>query len=77
MEGDKKLKMSKMGGVLALLGIGSIILKFVGYNFFILSFIDYFGDTLGWVLRALLVLIGTLLYFKYRVDDEELNFDED
>ena len=77
MEVDIKLKMSKMGVVLALLCIGSIILKFVGYNFFILSFIDYFGDTLGWVLRALLVLIGTLLYFKYRVDDEELNFDED
>ena len=77
MEARQKLKRSNLGGVLALLGIGSILLKFMGYNFLVLSFIDYFGDTLGWFLRVALVMVGALLYFKYQVDDDELNFDED
>ncbi|WP_298474920.1 hypothetical protein [uncultured Maribacter sp.] len=76
MEVQQKLKLQRLGGVLALFGLGSIILSFFDYNFILLVWMDFFGPTLAWILRISLVIIGAVLYFKYDLDDAEV-FPED
>lgn len=48
---------------MAIFGALSIVLYFINYNLRILLWIDNWGDTIGWVIRIGLVVVGALLYF--------------
>ena len=54
--------MRSIGGWLFFFGIGTIILNLVGYEFVVVSWIDRWGETGGWVLRGSLIGVGVLLY---------------
>ena len=69
---DLKTKIGKAGLLLAALGIISSALYLFNYNVRILSWIDMWGTTTGWVLRGLFIFGGgALFYFFGREEDEE------
>ncbi|MFD2914175.1 hypothetical protein [Psychroserpens luteus] len=45
-----KSKLGKGGLLLAALGIMSIVLSFFNYNIRLLSWIDIWGNTMGWII---------------------------
>ncbi len=53
--------MKNAGSLLLFLGIGTIVLNFIGYEFAILSWIDNWGETVGWVIRGAMIAVGTVL----------------
>ncbi len=55
--------MKGIGGFLALAGILSIVLHFIGYNLRILMWIDRWGMGVGWGIRGGLVVVGGVLFF--------------
>ncbi|MBN1531596.1 MAG: hypothetical protein JXA20_02940 [Spirochaetes bacterium] len=61
MEKIKSYMMS-IGGFIAVAGILSIILSFIGYNLRILMWIDMWGPTMGWIIRIGLVVLGGILF---------------
>ncbi len=67
-----KSKLGKGGLLLAAMGIMSIVLSIFNYNIRLLAWIDVWGNTMGWVIRFLLILAGGALFFLYgNYDDEE------
>lgn len=56
-------KLSAIGGFLALAGVASIILNFIGYNLRILVWIERWGTGAGWAIRIGLIVVGLLLLF--------------
>ena len=71
---DIKAKIGKGGLALVLLGLASSILSFFNYNIKLLAWIDIWGDTMGWVIRILLIAVGGLLFFFLgRTEEEEIN----
>lgn len=59
-------RLTQIGGTLALFGVLSIVMYFLGYNLRILLWIDLWGDTIGWIIRIGLVLVGGgLAFFGY------------
>ena len=62
--------MRSLGTYMALFGAGSIILHFLDMNFTILSWIDNWGNTIGWGIRIALVVIGVILFIIGGTDDE-------
>lgn len=50
--------MKSAGGLLLLLGVGSIVLYFFGMEFRFLAWIDMWGTEMGWVIRVVLILAG-------------------
>lgn len=64
--------MGQVGSFLLLFGIGSIILNFFNYEFIILSWIDNWGSTVGWVIRIAMIVVGAgLLLMSYRDKEQE------
>lgn len=57
-----KSKLSSIGAFLAIAGVASIVLYFIGYNLKILMWIDMWGITMGWVIRVGLIIAGGVLY---------------
>jgi len=57
-----KSKLSGLGGLIALFGIISIVLHFLGYNLKILFWIDMWGSGTGWAIRIGLVVVGAALF---------------
>jgi hypothetical protein len=53
--------LSSVGGFLALAGVLSIVLYFIGWNLRILLWIDTWGSTMGWVIRIGITLVGVVL----------------
>jgi hypothetical protein len=45
------------------LGPGSILLSFFGYEFKLLIWIDHWGQTIGWLIKRALVVIGAAMWF--------------
>ena len=69
---DIKSKLGKGGLLLAAMGIMSIVLSIFNYNIRLLAWVDLWGNTMGWIIRILLILGGGALYFFYgSYDDEE------
>ena len=67
-----KSKLGKGGILLAAMGIMSIVLSIFNYNIRLLAWVDAWGNTMGWIIRILLILGGGALYFFYgNYDDEE------
>ncbi len=63
--------MRTIGMYMAIAGIASIALLFANMNLIILSWIDMWGDTIGWVIRIGLVVVGGILFFMGNAPEEE------
>ncbi len=71
MDNALKSKISGFGGAAALFGLVSIVLSFFNYNLRILMWIDLWGETMGWVIRISLIVVGLAVYFLLNVPEEE------
>lgn len=54
--------MKSIGGLMFILGLGSFVLNYLGYQFTLLSWIDTWGPTTGIAIRAALIVIGGALW---------------
>lgn len=68
---DIKSKIGKGGLLLAAMGIISIILSIFNYNLRLLAWIDFWGNTMGWVIRTLLIVGGGALFLFFGRDEED------
>lgn len=66
-----KTKLGKGGLLLAALGIMSIVLSIFNYNIRLLAWIDIWGNTMGWIVRILLILGGGALFIFFGKEEEE------
>lgn len=66
-----KSKLSQGGLILALMGILSIALSLFNYNIRLLAWIDIWGNTIGWIIRILLILGGGALFILFKNMEEE------
>lgn len=64
-------KLGKGGLLLAALGIMSVVLSIFNYNIRLLAWVDLWGNTMGWVIRVLLVLGGGALFLFFGRDEDE------
>lgn len=55
--------MKKIGSLLLFLGVGTIVLNLIGFEFAILGWIDNWGETVGWAIRAAMIVAGGALFF--------------
>ena len=62
---DIKSNLGKAGLIVAAMGIMSIVLSIFNYNIRLLAWIDIWGSTMGWIIRALLILGGATLFFIF------------
>lgn len=54
--------MKSLGGTLFFFGVGSVLLSFLNVEFFVLMWIDMWGPTVGWIIRAALIGLGGILW---------------
>jgi len=54
--------MKSIGGFLLLIGLGSMALNFLGYEFKLLMWIDAWGEQVGWAIRIGLAVVGAGLW---------------
>jgi len=54
--------MKSLGGMMFLFGAGSMLLGLVGYEFTLLMWVDNWGTTVGWIIRASLAVVGGFLW---------------
>ncbi|MFK7811566.1 MAG: hypothetical protein AB8B59_03675 [Maribacter sp.] len=66
-----KSKLGKAGLLIGAMGIISIVLSIFNYNIRLLSWVDVWGNTLGWFIRILLIVGGGALFFFYGGDEDE------
>ena len=50
--------MRSIGGTMFFFGVGSVVLLFLNMQFFLLVWIDFWGPTIGWIIRAGLIVLG-------------------
>lgn len=55
--------MKNIGGLMVLLGLGSIVINLIGYEFRLVSWMDNWGTTVGYALKIGLAVIGAILWF--------------
>lgn len=67
---DIKTKIGQGGLLIAAMGIISALLYVFNYNIRLLAWIDMWGDTIGWIIRALLVIVGGALFFLLGREEE-------
>ncbi|WP_025667770.1 hypothetical protein [Aquimarina megaterium] len=65
-----KTKLSQGGLLLAAMGIISILLSIFNYNIKLLSWVDLWGNTMGWIIRFLLILVGAALFILFGRNEE-------
>jgi len=58
--------MRGLGGLLVLLGAGSFVLKYLGREFSVLTWIDQWGPTTGNAIRGGCIVLGLILWFAGR-----------
>lgn len=63
--------MRSIGSYMAIFGIISSVLYFFDYNLSILTWIDNWGETVGWLIRGGLIVVGAILFFVGKGDEEE------
>ena len=64
-------KLKGLGGFLALAGVVSAVLSFVGYELRLLMWIDSWGTGVGWGIRGALLVGGLALMFLIPSEKEE------
>ena len=57
---------SSIGALIGVYGIVSSVLYFIGYTMRLLLWVDQWGIITGWIIRIVLVVIGTVLYIYGR-----------
>jgi hypothetical protein len=57
---------STIGAVIAIYGIASSVLFFIGYNMRLLVWVDQWGSGAGWLIRALMIAAGVGMYISGR-----------
>jgi len=65
-----KSKLGQGGLLLAAMGIMSIVLSIFNYNIRLLAWVDAWGNTMGWVIRILLIVGGGALFLFFGRDEE-------
>ncbi len=55
--------MKRIGIYIALFGIAAIILPYFERQLVILSWIDNWGETVSWVIKIGLIVVGVVLFF--------------
>jgi len=65
MDREAKIKISNLGIGIAIAGLLSVLFYFLPFNLLIVAWIDFFGETIGWVIRFSLIFFGLVLYYKY------------
>lgn len=68
---DIKSKLGKAGLALGAMGILTILLSIFNYNIRLLAWVDLWGNTMGWVIRILLIVGGGALYWFFGNTEEE------
>ncbi|MBU2930254.1 hypothetical protein [Winogradskyella psychrotolerans] len=71
-----KSNLGKGGLLLAVMGIMSIILSVFNYNIRLLAWVDAWGNTMGWIIRILLIVVGGSLFLFFG-SNLDLDFDVD
>ncbi|WP_291869358.1 hypothetical protein [Maribacter sp.] len=66
-----KSKLGHGGLLLGAMGIISILLSIFNYNIRLLAWVDLWGNTMGWVIRILLIVGGGALYWFFGSTEEE------
>ncbi len=67
---DVEFNSDKLGLILAVIGILSIVLSIFNYNLRLLAWVDLWGITIGWIIRILLIIGGGALFFFFGEDEE-------
>jgi hypothetical protein len=57
---------STIGAVIAIYGITSSVLLFIGYTMRLLVWVDQWGSAAGWIIRAVLIAAGVVMYITGR-----------
>ncbi|MDG5492036.1 hypothetical protein [Psychroserpens sp. SPM9] len=70
-------KLGKGGLLLAAMGIISILLSVFNYNIRLLAWVDAWGNTTGWIIRILLIVIGAALFFFFGSDEADGDYSVD
>lgn len=60
-----KSTIGKGGLLLAAMGVISALLSIFNYNIRLLAWVDLWGDTMGWVIRVVLIIAGGALFFLF------------
>lgn len=71
-----KSKIGQAGLVIAAMGIMSIVLSIFNYNIRLLSWIDNWGETAGWIIRILLIVGGGGLFLFFKGGESDENDEE-
>ena len=65
-----KAKLGQGGLLVAAMGIMSIVLSIFNYNIRLLAWIDAWGNTTGWIIRFLLIIVGGALFMMFGRDED-------
>jgi len=71
MDREEKIKISYLGVGMVIGGFLSIILSFMPFNLIILIWMDFFGETIGWIIKISFIVFGLIIYYTYDQPDEE------
>jgi hypothetical protein len=55
--------MESWGKTLMFLGVGSMLLTYTSFEFMFLSWIDNWGEQIGWAIRAAITALGAGMWF--------------
>jgi hypothetical protein len=59
------------GFVLFVLGFTGLAMMLLGLNWAFLTWLDYFGRTLGMILRLVMIMIGIMMFVASNIDWEK------
>jgi hypothetical protein len=62
--------MKSIGGTIFFLAVGSVVLHFLNMEFMLLSWVDNWGATTGWVIRGALAVLGGVMWLAGNRDGE-------
>jgi hypothetical protein len=65
------MNLKGIGGLLFLLGVGSIVLNLVGFEFKLLMWIDNWGTQVGWAIRGGMIVVGGALWLLIKAPAQE------
>ncbi len=52
--------MRKIGNYLLIFGLGSMFLYFLDMEFFVMMWVDHWGEGFGWMIRTTMVVAGLI-----------------
>ncbi len=55
--------MKRIGRLMFILGVGSIVLGFMNMQFILLSWVDSWGPAIGWAIKIVFIVAGGALWF--------------